>query len=238
MQKVILQISTLVTVKVLRYSIATHHFLYQDLSQGNTIRCNQWEGLNPLTKQVSYHNSAGTTIVMGTCGCGCLFAKNAKDEKLQYDADFRGPIRGRARRPKDILCLALFLIFICLYLAVGVYAWANGNPNRLLYPVDTKGRLCGVDDGVNAQPYTSHPSAQPYTTLPSAQPYTTLPSAQPYTTHPSAQPYTTLPSAQPYTTLPSAQPYTAHPSAQPYTTLPSAQPYTTLPSAQPSYHTS
>eukprot|EP00731_Ephydatia_muelleri_P024032 Em0016g303a len=247
---------------------------------------------------------------MGTCGCGCLFAKNAKDgqphpvvlffevnysyctEKLQYDADFRGPIRGRARRPKDILCLALFLIFICLYLAVGVYgecclssnlehvgtkslehvgtkslehvgtkslehvgtkslehvgtkslehggtkslehvgtkslehggtkslehvgtkslehvgtkslehvgtkslehggtkslehvgtkslehrfwihvhshpkesqqfsrhygllnpfaAWANGNPNRLLYPVDTKGRLCGVDDGVKA----------------------------------------------------------------------------------------
>eukprot|EP00731_Ephydatia_muelleri_P024034 Em0016g305a len=31
-------------------------------------------------------------------------------------------------------------------------AWANGNPSRLLYPVDTKGRLCGVDDGVKDKP--------------------------------------------------------------------------------------
>ena len=84
------------------------------------------------------------------------------------------------RRPKDILCLILFIAFIIGMLSIGVYgwwysidylmhgyihiysytclsfhplfcltiAWVNGSPSRLLYPVDSRGRLCGRDDSV------------------------------------------------------------------------------------------
>ncbi len=31
-------------------------------------------------------------------------------------------------------------------------AWANGNPLRVVYPVDSKGRLCGVDAAVINKP--------------------------------------------------------------------------------------
>eukprot|EP00731_Ephydatia_muelleri_P024033 Em0016g304a len=81
---------------------------------------------------------------------GC-FSCNAGDEGKAVD--FRGPIRGKSRRPKDLLCLALFVTFICLHLAIAVYAWIYGNPNRIIYPVDTNGQLCGYDAKVKDRPY-------------------------------------------------------------------------------------
>ncbi len=39
--------------------------------------------------------------------------------------------------------LLLLLVYI---------AWVNGNPMRVVYPVDSKGRLCGVDSAVRDKP--------------------------------------------------------------------------------------
>lgn len=79
------------------------------------------------------------------------------------------------RRPKDILCLTLFVVFIIFMGAIAIYgeylvlcnryihdstlfynimflsfllAWVQGEPLRIIYPTDSKGRLCGVDPAV------------------------------------------------------------------------------------------
>ncbi|XP_065916951.1 choline transporter-like protein 2 isoform X2 [Dysidea avara] len=88
------------------------------------------------------------------CGCGCLGeGKEKGGEPLQYDPDFKGPIHGKQRWPTDIICLALFIVFMVLMFAIGIYSWVEGNPQRLINPVDSEGRLCGVDDEVEDKPY-------------------------------------------------------------------------------------
>ena len=74
------------------------------------------------------------------------------------------------RCPTDIICLILFLLFVAGMIGIGGYgkilcliydtthcpllplsppvALAVGKPQRLLHPVDSKGRLCGLDSGV------------------------------------------------------------------------------------------
>jgi choline transporter-like protein 2/4/5 len=89
-------------------------------------------------------------------GGGCW--KEAKDETdggapLKHDPDFKGPIRGKSRRPKDLLCLAVFLAFIVGMVAIAIVAWVDGEPERLIYPTDSRGRLCGVHDDVKDRPY-------------------------------------------------------------------------------------
>ncbi len=42
-----------------------------------------------------------------------------------------------------MICLLLLLVFVGGWLATGVYAFANGNPDRLVYPSNSKGEICG-----------------------------------------------------------------------------------------------
>eukprot|EP00095_Tigriopus_kingsejongensis_P005861 maker-scaffold38_size502422-snap-gene-1.13 protein:Tk05861 transcript:maker-scaffold38_size502422-snap-gene-1.13-mRNA-1 annotation:"hypothetical protein DAPPUDRAFT_305570" len=62
-------------------------------------------------------------------------------EKHEHDPEFDGPIKKRSCT--DILCLLLFLIFIGAWIAVAVYAFINGNPERLIYPSNSNGEICG-----------------------------------------------------------------------------------------------
>lgn len=48
----------------------------------------------------------------------------------------------------DILCLFLFVAFWGGYVAVASVAWANGQPNRLIYGVDYLGYRCGDNNAV------------------------------------------------------------------------------------------
>ena len=52
------------------------------------------------------------------------------------------------RVPTDVIFLVIFVIFIVLSAIVGVYAFAEGHPERLLNGIDSEGRVCGHDPGV------------------------------------------------------------------------------------------
>lgn len=52
-----------------------------------------------------------------------------------------GPIKNRGCT--DVLCLLLFIAFVAGWIVVGVYAFANGNPLKLVYPSDSQGNICG-----------------------------------------------------------------------------------------------
>ncbi|KAI0226237.1 Choline transporter-like protein 4 [Lamellibrachia satsuma] len=65
-------------------------------------------------------------------------------ESTKYDPTFNGPIKNRSCT--DIICCLLFIICFVGMIAVGVYGFSRGDPNRLLYPTDSNGNLCGQGD--------------------------------------------------------------------------------------------
>ncbi|CAB3236903.1 unnamed protein product [Arctia plantaginis] len=79
------------------------------------------------------------------CG-GCCTAPEDGAEVPQYDPDFEGPRRDRSCT--DVFWLILFIIFLGVWAFVGIYAIINGDVERLLAPVDSRGRRCGLDAGL------------------------------------------------------------------------------------------
>uniref|UniRef100_A0A668AFG9 Choline transporter-like protein n=1 Tax=Myripristis murdjan TaxID=586833 RepID=A0A668AFG9_9TELE len=43
----------------------------------------------------------------------------------------------------DIVCCILFIIAILGYIAVGILAWSQGDPRKVIYPTDSRGQFCG-----------------------------------------------------------------------------------------------
>lgn len=62
-------------------------------------------------------------------------------EKLEYDPEFRGPVKSRSCT--DILCLFLFASFLAGWGVVAFFAFREGDPKTLLYPTDSEGNICG-----------------------------------------------------------------------------------------------
>ncbi|XP_053658019.1 choline transporter-like 2 [Anopheles marshallii] len=75
----------------------------------------------------------------------------AESEPLKYDPDFKGPLSKRSCT--DLPCLFLFVTFLCAWGYVAYYAVQHGDLNRLLVPIDSDGRKCGVDSEVRDEPY-------------------------------------------------------------------------------------
>lgn len=73
--------------------------------------------------------------------------QKTKGEALQFDPDFTGPLKNRSCT--DILCLLLFLVFLIGWGVVAGFAVVNGDPQRLLYPTDSMGRVCGKEEFLN-----------------------------------------------------------------------------------------
>lgn len=69
----------------------------------------------------------------------------------KYDPDFRGPIKNRSCT--DVICLLLFIAFLCGWGFVGFLGYSYGDPESLLLPTDSLGRKCGKDTGVKDKPY-------------------------------------------------------------------------------------
>uniref|UniRef100_A0A1B6JVG8 Choline transporter-like protein n=1 Tax=Homalodisca liturata TaxID=320908 RepID=A0A1B6JVG8_9HEMI len=66
---------------------------------------------------------------------------------LKYDPDLCGPQKHRSCT--DILCLLLFLFFLAAWAGVASFAYRNGDPKRLMLPVDSYGHRCGEPDLIN-----------------------------------------------------------------------------------------
>nr|XP_040047525.1 choline transporter-like protein 2 isoform X2 [Gasterosteus aculeatus aculeatus] len=70
-----------------------------------------------------------------------LEEKHKYGEPRKYDANFKGPIQNRGCT--DIVCCILFVIAILGYIAVGILAWSQGDPRKVIYPTDSRGQFCG-----------------------------------------------------------------------------------------------
>ncbi|KAK8787087.1 hypothetical protein V5799_023137 [Amblyomma americanum] len=62
-------------------------------------------------------------------------------EPRRFDPEFKGPLKNRSCT--DILCLFLFIFFLAGWGIVAFFAYRNGNPERLIYPTDSQGNICG-----------------------------------------------------------------------------------------------
>ena len=57
------------------------------------------------------------------------------------------PARRQDRRScTDVLCLALFLVFIGGWVGVAILGFLNGRPEQLIYPSNSRGEICGRGD--------------------------------------------------------------------------------------------
>ncbi|XP_052896264.1 choline transporter-like 2 isoform X2 [Anopheles moucheti] len=81
----------------------------------------------------------------------CANGDTGIGEPLKYDPDFKGPLSKRSCT--DLPCLFLFVTFLCAWGYVAYYAVQHGDLNRLLVPIDSDGRKCGVDSEVHDEPY-------------------------------------------------------------------------------------
>ncbi|XP_075999055.1 choline transporter-like protein 2 isoform X4 [Genypterus blacodes] len=62
-------------------------------------------------------------------------------EPRKYDPTFKGPLHSRGCT--DIICCIFFILAILAYLAVGILAWSQGDPRKVIYPTDSRGQFCG-----------------------------------------------------------------------------------------------
>lgn len=62
-------------------------------------------------------------------------------EPRKFDPEFKGPLKNRSCT--DIICLFLFVFFLVGWGIVAFFAYRNGNPERLIYPTDSQGNICG-----------------------------------------------------------------------------------------------
>ncbi|XP_036427411.1 choline transporter-like protein 2 isoform X2 [Colossoma macropomum] len=58
-----------------------------------------------------------------------------------FDPNFKGPIYNRSCT--DVLCCLLFILALLAYFAVGLLAWSQGDPRKVIYPTDSRGQFCG-----------------------------------------------------------------------------------------------
>ncbi|KAM7386285.1 hypothetical protein PAMA_009090 [Pampus argenteus] len=70
-----------------------------------------------------------------------LEEKQKYGEPRKHDPTFRGPIQNRGCT--DIVCCILFILAILAYIAVGILAWSQGDPRKVIYPTDSRGQFCG-----------------------------------------------------------------------------------------------
>ncbi|XP_004538950.1 choline transporter-like protein 2 isoform X2 [Maylandia zebra] len=66
---------------------------------------------------------------------------DGKGESRKFDPNFKGPIHNRGCT--DILCCILFILALLGYFAVGIIAWSQGDPRKVIYPTDSRGQFCG-----------------------------------------------------------------------------------------------
>ncbi|CAF4783556.1 unnamed protein product [Pieris macdunnoughi] len=82
---------------------------------------------------------------MVCCG-GSYVSPRESREPIRYDPTFNGPIHNRSCT--DILWLIVFVLFLGGWGYVGYYGLTRGSIEKILAPIDSKGRRCGLDSGL------------------------------------------------------------------------------------------
>ncbi|XP_022130827.2 choline transporter-like 2 isoform X1 [Pieris rapae] len=82
---------------------------------------------------------------MVCCG-GSYVSPRESREPIRYDPNFNGPIHNRSCT--DILWLIVFVLFLGGWGYVGYYGLTRGSIDKILAPIDSKGRRCGLDSGL------------------------------------------------------------------------------------------
>ncbi|XP_026323830.1 CTL-like protein 2 isoform X2 [Hyposmocoma kahamanoa] len=72
-------------------------------------------------------------------------------EPLKYDPHFNGPIHNRSCT--DIIWLIVFILFLGAWGYVGYVGMTQGSVKKILAPVDSNGKRCGLDSNVEHKPY-------------------------------------------------------------------------------------
>ncbi|KAF7711000.1 hypothetical protein HF521_000011 [Silurus meridionalis] len=62
-------------------------------------------------------------------------------DSRKFDPNFKGPTQSRSCT--DVLCCLLFILALMGYFAVGILAWSQGDPRKVIYPTDSRGDFCG-----------------------------------------------------------------------------------------------
>ncbi|CAH4015503.1 unnamed protein product [Pieris brassicae] len=82
---------------------------------------------------------------MVCCGDSYVSPRESR-EPISYDPNFNGPIHNRSCT--DILWLIVFVLFLGGWGYVGYYGLTRGSIEKILAPIDSKGRRCGLDSGL------------------------------------------------------------------------------------------
>ncbi|XP_064076881.1 choline transporter-like 2 isoform X1 [Vanessa tameamea] len=82
---------------------------------------------------------------------GCCVPPKESREPIRYDPTFNGPIHNRSCT--DIVWLITFILFLGGWGYVGYYSMTRGNVEKLLAPIDSNGRRCGLDSGLEDKKY-------------------------------------------------------------------------------------
>ncbi|KAJ7316471.1 hypothetical protein JRQ81_002633 [Phrynocephalus forsythii] len=83
---------------------------------------------------------------------GAAAADDPHGTPQKYDPTFKGPIYDRGCT--DIICCILLLVAVVGYVVVGVVAWTQGDPRKVIYPTDSRGQFCGQKGTINEnRPY-------------------------------------------------------------------------------------
>ncbi|XP_050359441.1 choline transporter-like 2 isoform X3 [Nymphalis io] len=81
----------------------------------------------------------------------CCVPPKESREPIRYDPNFNGPIHNRSCT--DIVWLITFVLFLGGWGYVGYYSMTRGNVEKLLAPIDSNGRRCGLDSGLEDKKY-------------------------------------------------------------------------------------
>ncbi|XP_066928594.1 choline transporter-like protein 4 isoform X2 [Clytia hemisphaerica] len=69
--------------------------------------------------------------------------KQLVEGRKKYDPNFKGPIKNRGCT--DVICCVIFGVYMLGMIVIGVVAYVEGDPKRLLYATDSNGKVCGAD---------------------------------------------------------------------------------------------
>ena len=75
--------------------------------------------------------------------------KTAEEMITKQSNKFKENIRS----PTDPIFLVVFVILIVFLIIIGLYAFVEGHPERFLNGIDSEGRVCGHDPGVEDKHY-------------------------------------------------------------------------------------
>ena len=75
-----------------------------------------------------------------------------KGEGIDINHEIARVPTHNSRRCTDVLCCLIFLAFVVGMGFETVYGYVNGNPDKLVAPIDGNGNICGYTEGYEDYP--------------------------------------------------------------------------------------